>query len=109
MPSSSAPASRRSEAAEGAAQYVDGGACRFHLAVTHDDDLVCQPRHLGDRMADIDDRYVGFVAQSLEIRQDLGLTRIIEGCERLVHQQQAGRGEKRAADGDALLLAAGKF
>ena len=60
-------------------------------------------------MADIDDGHARLVAQALQIGQDLGLALLVERGERLVHQEKARRGEQRPADGDALLLAAGKI
>ena len=57
-------------------------------------------------MADIDDRDLRLVAQPLDIGQDLGLARVVERGQRLVHQDQLRAGEQRAADRDALLLAA---
>jgi hypothetical protein len=81
---------------------------RGHAAAGKRDDVGRQPRHLTHRMADIDDRDVRLVAQPLDIGQDLGLARLVERGERLVHQDQLGAGHQRPADGDALLLAAGK-
>jgi hypothetical protein len=46
------------------------------------------------------------VEASRDVGQDLGLARLVERGQRLVHQQQARVGEQRAADGNALLLAA---
>ncbi len=57
-------------------------------------------------MADVDDRNVEFVAQALDVVEDLGLARHVERGQRLVHQQDARLGEQRAADGHALLLPA---
>ena len=59
-------------------------------------------------MADVDDRQVQFVLQLLDERQDLFLARLVEGRQRLIHQQQPGIGEQGPAQGDALLLAAGE-
>ena len=53
-----------------------------------------QPRHLGQRMADINDGDPLLVAQRLDVGQDLALARLVE------------RREQGAADGDALLFAA---
>ncbi len=59
-------------------------------------------------MADVDDGQRQLVAQALDERQDLLLARLVERGQRLVHQQQARPGEQRAAERDALLLAAGE-
>ena len=42
-------------------------------------------------------------------RQDLVLGQLVEARQWLVHQQQLGLGEERAADGDTLTLAAGQM
>jgi hypothetical protein len=52
-------------------------------------------------MADVEDRHRHLVAQALEVGQDLGLARLVERGERFVGEDQARRGKKRAADGDA--------
>ncbi len=65
---------------------------RPHPAVRDQYDRTGQPRHLGDRMADIDDRHTRLVAQALDIREDLILTLGIERGQRLVHQQQPRAG-----------------
>ena len=70
--------------------------------------MVARRGHLGDRVADIEDRHPDLVAQPLEVGQDLLLARGVERGERLVHQQQPRAREQRAADRDALLLAAGE-
>src|SRR5919199_1789071 len=59
-------------------------------------------------MGDVDDGHPGFIAQPFDERQNVFLARVVERCERLVEQEQAGRSEQCAADGDALLLATGK-
>ena len=43
-----------------------------------------------------------------EVGHDFELARLVERGQRLVHQQQRGRGEQGAANGDALFFAAGK-
>ena len=90
----------------GERQDVEHRPDRRDLAVGQDHDGGREPRHLGDGMADIDDRHADLVAQPLDVGQDLGLALLVERGERLVHQQQARVGEQRAADRDALLLAA---
>ena len=76
------------------------------LAVGQHHDRVGEPRDLGDRMADVDDRNAELVAQPLDVVEDLGLARHVERGQRLVHQQDARLREQRAADRDALLFAA---
>src|SRR6185437_10821217 len=46
--------------------------------------------------------------ERFEVGKDLLLRRAVEGRQRLVHQQQPRLREERAADGDALPLAAGE-
>ena len=87
---------------------VRGRPGRGDAALGEHDDVGGEPRHLGDRVADIDDRDADLVAQPLDVGQDLGLARLVERGERLVHQQEARAGEQRPADRDALLLAAGE-
>ena len=57
-------------------------------------------------VADIDHRHAALVAQALEIGKDFALARRVERGERLVEQQQARLHQQRAADRDALALAA---
>src|SRR5215510_6661800 len=64
--------------------------------------------HFGDGVADIDDGDLALVAEAFDVGQDLSLARIVEGGERLVHQQYPRIGKQRAANSDALLLAARK-
>ena len=90
------------EPVEDARRRPHGG----NLAVGEQHDRGSQPGDLGNGVADIDDRHPAFIAQALDVGQDLGLARLVEGRQRLVHQQQAGVGEQRPADGDALLLPA---
>ena len=66
---------------------------RLHPAVRDQHDRVGQPGHLGDRMADIDHRHAGLVAQPLDIGEDLILAPGIERSQRLVHQQQPRAGQ----------------
>ena len=47
-----------------------------------------------------------FVAQALDVVEDLRLARHVERSQRLVHEQDARLGKQGAADGDTLLLAA---
>ena len=84
------------------------GPTAVTCALGQDHDRGRQPRHLGHRVADIDDRHARLVAQPLDVGQDLGPARLVERGQRLVHQQQPRLGEQRAADRDPLLLAAGQ-
>jgi hypothetical protein len=64
--------------------------------------VIGQARHLFDRVAHVDDGKADLVAQQLDVGEDLGFPRGVEGSERLVHQQDARAREERAADRDAL-------
>ncbi len=88
--------------------YLGGRAGRGDPSLRQNYQRGSQPSHLGDRVADIDDRDTRLIAQPLNVGQDLGLTVFVERGQRLVHQQQPGAGEQGATDGDALLLATGK-
>jgi hypothetical protein len=57
-------------------------------------------------VADIDHGDIGLVAQPHQIGQDLELAAFVERAERLVEQQQARPRQQRAAERDALALAA---
>ena len=61
---------------------------------------------LAGLVADIDHRDARLVAQPFEIGQDFALARGIERGERLVEQEEARAHQQRAADRDALALAA---
>ena len=91
----------------GERQDVEHRADRRDLALVQDHHGGGEPRHLGDRVADIEDRHAD-IPQPLDVGQDLGPPLLVERGERLVHQQQPRMGEQRAADRDALLLAAGE-
>ena len=80
------------------------------------DAAVLDPHHLradaldfAGLVADIDHRHLGLVAQPRQIRQDFELARAVERGERLVEQQQPRLHQQRAADRDALALAAGQL
>src|SRR5690606_4066220 len=87
--------------------FADAAFRRDTTSMEHDytvrksDDLV-------DVMADEEDGQAKPLVQRLEERHDLAPPPDVEARERLVHQQKARCGEKCAADGDALCLAAGK-
>src|SRR3546814_3863889 len=57
-------------------------------------------------MADVENRQLELVTNPLDHRHDIAAPRRVERRERLVHQQDLGGGEQRAADRDALRLAA---
>ena len=108
--SSTAPPSARSSSGNRSSRCMMSavGPQATTLPSVQHHDVGGQPRDLDDRMADIDDRHPGLVAQPLDIGQDLGLARLVERSERLVHQDQPRAGEQRTADRHALLLAAGQ-
>ena len=56
-------------------------------------------------MGDIQDRQPGMIAQAFQIGKDLVLAGLVQGRQRLVHQQQPGMGQDRPAKRDALALA----
>src|SRR3954451_13758491 len=59
-------------------------------------------------MAYVDDRDAYLVAQPLDVIEDFGFARSVERSERLIEQQHLRVRQQRAADRDALLLAARK-
>src|SRR6185437_816413 len=67
-----------------------------------------EPRDLRNRVGDVDDRNTKRGAQTLDVIEDLAPAREVERRQRLVHQQDPRLREERAADRDALALAAGK-
>ncbi|BBK33495.1 hypothetical protein STHU_41290 [Allostella humosa] len=79
---------------------------RQHAPARHQHDRAGEARHLVDRVADIEDRDARFVAQAFDVRQDLGLAGMVEGGQRLVHQEDARAGQQRPADRHPLALAA---
>ena len=105
--SSTAPASRAPSGQDGrVAQHLGRWAPAPRPGRLQRDHRGGEPRDLGRRMADIEDRDRDLVAQPLEVGQDLGLARLVERGERLVGEDQPRRRQKRAPDRDALLLAA---
>ena len=90
----------------GAGQGLAEGAAGHHPALVEQHQVVRQPGHLVGGMAHVDDGYRQLVVQAFEVGQDLQLALEVEGRQRLVHQQQARRGEQRPGDGHALALAA---
>ena len=87
-------------------QDVAGRSLRGHVSVLQDDHGRGKPRDFRRRMADVKDRDVQLVAQSLEIGKDLRLARFVQRRQRFVRQDQARRGQQRPSDGNALLFAA---
>ena len=69
-------------------------------------EMVGEALDLGEVVADVQDRDRERGVQRLEIGQDLVLAQAVEPGQRLVHQQQPGLREQRAADRDPLALAA---
>src|SRR3546814_20044220 len=61
---------------------------------------------LGAVVADVENRQLELVTNPLDHRHDIAAPRRVERRERLVHPQEFGGGEQRAADSDALRLAA---
>ena len=72
-------------------------------------DAVGQQHGLGYRMGDEIDGLWIFLADAQQFEAHLLTRERVERAERLVHQQHARIGDKRAADRDALLHAAGQF
>jgi hypothetical protein len=82
------------------------GPSAKHAAGVHQHQVVGQPRHFVDGMADVDDGDAQFFVQPVQIGQHLGLAPRVQRGQRLVHQQQGRAGGQRACDGHALALAA---
>ena len=93
---------------EATGEVLDGTHCG-DPPPGHQHQRVREPHDLLHGMAHIDDGDAQVVAQLLDKGQDLGAVSEVEGRQRLVHEQKACIGEQRAADCDALLLAAGKM
>ena len=71
--------------------------------------MVGEPLDLRHVVGDVERRQRQAVAQPLEERQDVGLGGVVERRQRLVHQQQPRLRQQRAAERDALALAAGEI
>jgi hypothetical protein len=71
--------------------------------------LVAQRDYFIWGVGNIEHRNLELVADALQVRDDFDFDFLIKTGERFIHQEQAGRGEKRAGKGDALLLSAGKI
>ena len=80
-----------------------------HAPAVEPDDRGGDAAKLAGVMADIDHRHVGLVAQAHEIGQDLALAGGVERGERLIEDEEARAHQQRAADRDALALAAGQL
>ena len=101
------------EAAELVAQVE---ACRKFRDAAHAGDPAIGDQHqrvgeAGDFLygvAHVDNGHAHFVAQPLDVVQDLAFACGIERSQRFVHQQQPGAREQGAADRDTLLLTAGQ-
>ena len=78
------------------------------ISVGQHNQRVGKPRDFRNGMADVNDGDVEFVAQELDVVENLHAARNIERGERLVEQQDARLRQQRPADGDPLFLAAGK-
>jgi hypothetical protein len=73
----------------------------FHPALAQQHDLVGQPRHFIDGMADIEHRHPRLVAQPFQVRQDFGAAGIVERGQGLIQQQDVRRHQQRPAQGHA--------
>ena len=89
-------------------QHVGQRAIGQYAAGIHQHQVVGQPRHFVDGMADVDDGDAQFFVQPVQIGQDLGLATRVQRGQGLIHQQQCRAGGQRACDGHALALAARK-
>ena len=68
--------------------------------------VIGQARHFIGRMADVEHGDVQLVMQAFQVGQDLLLALAVEGCQRLVEQQQLRAGEQGTGDTHALAFAA---
>src|SRR4029077_11156478 len=59
-----------------------------------------------ERMRHVYDRNVGFIPQPFDEGENFRLALIVEGRQRLIHQEKARRSKERPADRNPLLLAA---
>ena len=78
-------------------------------AMVHQHQRVGQPFDLAQIVADIDNRHGEAGVQLVQKGQDLVARSLIERRQRLVHQQKTRLRQQRAANGDALALAARQF
>ena len=63
----------------------------------HDDDAARQERRLGDRMGDEDDRLLGLLPEPEELFVEMVAGDLVQGAERLVHQQKPGSNDSARA------------
>ncbi len=82
--------------------------CSHAAAPLQHDDIVGQPRHLVERMTDIEHRQLRLVAQPFEIGQDFRAALGVQRRQRLVEEQDLRRRQQRAAERNAAFLAAGQ-
>jgi len=75
----------------------------------HDDDAVRQEHRLGDRVGDEDDRRAGLGLDADQLRLHVLARHLVQGAERLVHQQDPWSHGQRPGDGDPLLHPAGQL
>ena len=80
-----------------------------HASIVDHDHLICELLDLLAIVRDIDDRNGQFVANPLQVREDSPSERNVDGCERLVKQQNRGTRHQRPTQGDALSFAAGEL
>src|SRR5690606_3040617 len=75
-------------------------------AVFHQQQMVRQLDDFIQRMTDVDHGDSQVLLQPLEVGHDLLFSLLIQGCKRLVHQQQCGTRKQRAGEGDPLSFTA---
>ena len=87
-------------------QHIGQRPGRNDLSLVQQNQNVGKAFDLGDVVADVENRYGERFVKRFEVRKNLFLVAAIKGGERFVHQKKPRLGEKRAADRDALALAA---
>ena len=65
-------------------------------------------QNLIQRVADVEHRYIDLPRQTLQIRQQFTLARDVERSQRLIEQQQLGRGQQCATNRHTLFFTAGQ-
>ena len=83
-----------------------GAALGHGLAVPHDNNVLCQARHLFNGVRNKDNRNAEFLVQLFDVGKYFALALHIQAGKRFIHENQAGGGEQGPADGHALALAA---
>jgi hypothetical protein len=82
---------------------------REHVTPVENDDPLAQGEDLFPTVRDVEDRdAMGFVPGA-QVVENAGFRGRIEGGQRLVKQQDAGIGDERTSERDALTFAAGDF